>query len=92
MSTEHQQYSPENQLEIIRQYPAAHNIEIVQGYFQPWPEWADIAGREGLNRLIADVGAKRPNFTLLLVYTVSRWGRFPLLIFPNSCLDDLAQT
>jgi DNA invertase Pin-like site-specific DNA recombinase len=31
-STEHQQYSPENQLEIIRQYAAAHNMEIVQGY------------------------------------------------------------
>jgi len=29
MSTEHQQYSPENQLEIIRQYAAAHNMEIV---------------------------------------------------------------
>lgn len=32
MSTEHQQYSPENQLEIIRQYAAAHNMEIVQAY------------------------------------------------------------
>jgi DNA invertase Pin-like site-specific DNA recombinase len=32
MSTEHQQYSPENQLEIIRQYAAAHNMEIVQDY------------------------------------------------------------
>jgi len=32
MSTEHQQYSPENQLEIIRQYAAAHNMEIVQEY------------------------------------------------------------
>jgi DNA invertase Pin-like site-specific DNA recombinase len=30
MSTEHQQYSPENQIEIIRQYAAAHNMEIVQ--------------------------------------------------------------
>jgi hypothetical protein len=30
MSTEHQQYSPENQLEIIRQYAGAHNMEIVQ--------------------------------------------------------------
>jgi len=32
ISTEHQQYSPENQLEIIRQYAAAHNMEIVQDY------------------------------------------------------------
>jgi len=27
-----QQYSPENQLEIIRKYAAAHNMEIVQDY------------------------------------------------------------
>jgi hypothetical protein len=32
MSTEHQQYSPENQLEIVRQYAAAHNMEIVKEY------------------------------------------------------------
>ena len=32
MSTELQQCSPENQLEIIRHYAAAHNMEIVQEY------------------------------------------------------------
>ena len=32
MSTEHQQYSPENQADIIRQYAANHNMEIVQVY------------------------------------------------------------
>jgi DNA invertase Pin-like site-specific DNA recombinase len=32
MSTEHQQYSPENQLEVVRQYAASHNMEIVQEY------------------------------------------------------------
>jgi NADPH:quinone reductase-like Zn-dependent oxidoreductase len=31
MSTEHQQYSPENQLEVIRLYAAAHQMEIVTG-------------------------------------------------------------
>jgi len=30
MSTEHQQYSPENQADIIRQYSADHNMDIVQ--------------------------------------------------------------
>jgi hypothetical protein len=29
---EHQQYSPENQLEVIRQYAALHGMEIVQAY------------------------------------------------------------
>jgi hypothetical protein len=35
MSTEHQQYSPENQLEVIQQYATAHNMEIVQVYSDP---------------------------------------------------------
>src|ERR1035437_8100702 len=35
-----------------------------------------LAGREGLNQLMADVEAKRTTFTSLLVYDVSRWGRF----------------
>ena len=32
MSTEHQQYSPDNQLDVIRQYAASHGMEIVQVY------------------------------------------------------------
>jgi DNA invertase Pin-like site-specific DNA recombinase len=36
----------------------------------------NIAVRKGLNQLMADVEAKRTNFTSLLVYDVSRWGRF----------------
>jgi DNA invertase Pin-like site-specific DNA recombinase len=76
MSTEHQQYSPENQLDNIRQYAAAHNMEIVQEYSDHGPSGLNIAGRDGLNQLMDDVEAKRTNFTSLLVYDVSRWGRF----------------
>jgi len=76
MSTEHQQYSPENQLEVIRQYAAAHNMEIVREYSDHGRSGLNIVGREGLNQLMADVEAKRTNFTSLLVYDVSRWGRF----------------
>jgi DNA invertase Pin-like site-specific DNA recombinase len=49
MSTEHQQYSPENQLEIVRQYAAAHNMEIVQEYSDHGRSGLNIAGRESLN-------------------------------------------
>jgi DNA invertase Pin-like site-specific DNA recombinase len=76
MSTEHQQYSPENQLEIIRQYAGAHNMEIVQEYSDHGRSGLNIAARDGLNQLMADVEAKRTNFTSLLVYDVSRWRRF----------------
>lgn len=33
MSTEHQQYSTENQSDVIREYAAKHNMEIV---FSPY--------------------------------------------------------
>ena len=51
-------------------------MEIVQEYSDHGRSGLNIAGREGLNRLMADVEAKRINFTSLLVYDVSRWGRF----------------
>jgi DNA invertase Pin-like site-specific DNA recombinase len=46
MSTEHQQYSPENQLDIIRRYAADHNMEIVQVYSDHGRSGLNIAGRE----------------------------------------------
>src|SRR5580704_5551104 len=70
MSTEHQQYSPENQADIIRQYAAGHNMEIVRVYSDHGRSGLNIAGREGLNQLMADVEAKRTSFTSLLVYDV----------------------
>ena len=76
ISTEHQQYSPESQLEIIREYAGAHNMEIIQEYSDHGRSGLNIAGRDGLNQLMADVEAKRTTFTSLLVYDVSRWGRF----------------
>jgi len=76
MSTEHQRYSPENQLDIIRQYGAAHNMEIVQAYSDHGRSGLEIAGRDGLNQLMSDVEAHRTSFTSLLVYDVGRWGRF----------------
>ena len=76
MSTEHQQYSPENQLEVVRQYAAAHSMEIVQTYSDHGRSGLNIAGREGLNQLMADVEDNQADFSALLVYDVSRWGRF----------------
>jgi DNA invertase Pin-like site-specific DNA recombinase len=76
MSTEHQQYSPDNQLDVIRQYAASHNMEIVQVYSDHGRSGLNIAGREGLNQLMSDMENKVANFSALLVYDVSRWGRF----------------
>ena len=76
MSTEHQQYSPENQLDVIRQYAASHHMDITQVYSDHGRSGLNIAGREALNRLMVDVENKLTDFSDLLVYDVSRWGRF----------------
>ncbi len=76
MSTDHQRYSTENQADAIAAYAAIHNMEIVATYADEGKSGLNIAGRESLQRLIDDVETKRAAFEVLLVYDVSRWGRF----------------
>jgi DNA invertase Pin-like site-specific DNA recombinase len=76
MSTEHQKYSTENQSDAIRQYAARRGYEIVQTYADKGKSGLRLDGREGLKRLIEDVQHKRAQFEAVLVYDVSRWGRF----------------
>jgi DNA invertase Pin-like site-specific DNA recombinase len=76
MSTEHQKYSTENQAETIRHYAALRGIEIVRTYADEGKSGLRLDGREALKQLIADVQSKRADFTTILVYDISRWGRF----------------
>jgi DNA invertase Pin-like site-specific DNA recombinase len=76
MSTEHQQYSTENQADIIRAYAAARGIEIVKTYADEGRSGLRLDGRDALKALISDVETGRADFKMILVYDVSRWGRF----------------
>lgn len=76
MSTEHQQYSTENQADKIREYAQHRDIEIVRTYADEGKSGLRIDGRQALQRLIADVQAGNVDFQIILVYDVSRWGRF----------------
>jgi DNA invertase Pin-like site-specific DNA recombinase len=76
MSTDHQRYSTENQGDAIAAYAAIHGMEIVATYADEGKSGLSIGGREALQRLIADIDAGRAIFEVLLVYDVSRWGRF----------------
>ncbi len=55
MSTEHQQYSPQNQSDTITKYAIAHNMEIVATYDDHGRSGLNLAGRDGLSRLLSDV-------------------------------------
>lgn len=76
MSTEHQQYSTENQADKIREYAARRGIEIVRTYADEGKSGLRIDGRQALQRLIHDVESGQADFRVILVYDVSRWGRF----------------
>ena len=76
MSTEHQKYSTENQAEAIAAYAARRGFEIVQTYEDAGKSGLRMDGRAGLQKLIADVRNGLTEFNAILVYDVSRWGRF----------------
>jgi len=76
MSTENQQYSIDNQADAISRYALEHNMEVVRTYTDSGKSGLTIQHRPGLRQLIADVEGGSPGYAAILVYDVSRWGRF----------------
>jgi len=76
MSTEHQKYSTENQSDTITKYAARRGLTIVRTYEDAGKSGLRLEGREALKQLIADVRNQQADFDTILVYDVSRWGRF----------------
>src|SRR4051812_7671191 len=76
MSTEHQQYSTSNQVDVIREYAKHRGLQIVREYSDEGKSGLNIQGRESLARMIRDVESRQINFSAILAYDVSRWGRF----------------
>jgi len=76
MSTEHQQYSTENQGDKIREYAERRGLEIVRTYADEGKSGLRIDGRAALQRLLQDVESGNVDFQIILVFDVSRWGRF----------------
>lgn len=76
MSTEHQQYSTDNQAATIAIYAENRGFEIVKTYADEGKSGLNIKGRPALRALLDDIESGRADFEVLLVYDVSRWGRF----------------
>jgi DNA invertase Pin-like site-specific DNA recombinase len=76
MSTDHQRFSTQNQAAAIAVYAAQHDLVIVRTYADEGRSGLRIHHREGLIQLIDDVRNGRGDFDHILVYDVSRWGRF----------------
>lgn len=76
MSTDHQRYSIENQKLVIGEYALLHGFKIVRTYADEGLSGLTIRHRDALQQLINDVEWGRADFETILVYDVSRWGRF----------------
>jgi DNA invertase Pin-like site-specific DNA recombinase len=63
------------QKEAIATFAHANDIEIVRTYEDEGRSGVQLKNRAGLRRLLADVTTTVP-FSEILVYDVSRWGRF----------------
>jgi len=76
MSTERQCYSTRNQVDAIAQYARIHGIVIVRTFADEGKSGLNLDGRAGLLNLFSVVQNGLADFEAILVYDVSRWGRF----------------
>ena len=76
MSTEFQQYSIENQSNAIQKYAALRSLLIVKRFVERGRSGLTIARRPALRDLLQEVESGAADFENILVYDVSRWGRF----------------
>jgi DNA invertase Pin-like site-specific DNA recombinase len=76
MSTEHQQYSIDNQKAAIQRYADANGFYVVHTYTDAARSAVMLKPRVALRQLLQDV-LGQPKFKAILVYDVSRWGSVP---------------
>jgi|GEM_PF-4346141 len=76
MSTERQDLSVAFQKAAIGLYAEERGYKILRTYADEGVSGLSIDRREGLKRLLAEVLSDQPDFSTILVYDISRWGRF----------------
>jgi DNA invertase Pin-like site-specific DNA recombinase len=77
MSDEAQQYSIDNQKAAIQEYASHHGFTIVRTYTDSAKSGVAAKHRAALRELLKDVEGGNADFRAVLVYDVSRWGRYP---------------
>jgi len=76
VSTERQEYSLTCQSERIAKYARENGFEVYHTYCDEAKSGLDIGRRTGLSQLLQDVVGGKQSYRAILVYDVSRWGRF----------------
>lgn len=76
MSTDHQKYSTANQLDTIRKYAEANHLDLLEIFSDDGRSGVQLKGRDETIRLFEIIQNRKAYFKHLLVYDVSRWGRY----------------
>jgi DNA invertase Pin-like site-specific DNA recombinase len=76
VSTERQEYSLSFQSARIAAYALKYNFIVCETYTDEAKSGIGIKHRKGLSQLLRDVLAHKHPYRAILVYDVSRWGRF----------------
>lgn len=76
MSDKQQQYSIANQRDAIREYAQRRGFVIVKSYADSDRSGVEATRRTALQDLLNDVVSGDAAYKAILVYDVSRWGRF----------------
>jgi DNA invertase Pin-like site-specific DNA recombinase len=76
MSTERQEYSFDTQIAAIESYAARFGFSVISTYSDAGKSGLSLKWREGLKQLFKDVVSGQVEYKAILVYDVSRWGRF----------------
>lgn len=63
-------------MDVIREYAKRRGLQIVREYSDEGKSGLNIQGRDSLAQMIRDVQAGEAEYTCILVYDISRWGRF----------------
>lgn len=76
MSTDTQDLSPAIQRASISRYTGEHGLTVVESYFDAGRSGLTLHKRPAMKKLLADVAQDDCPFAVVLVYDISRWGRF----------------
>ena len=77
MSDDGQQYSIPNQKAAIQEYADRNLFSVIKTYADAGKSGVVLKHRTALHDLLRDVMSGDASYKAILVYDVSRWGRFP---------------
>ncbi len=79
MSTDNQKYSTENQMDFIKEYVKERDFNLIGVFEDAGKSGVQIKGRDNFQKLLDIVQSGEANFKHIIVYDMSRWGRFQMI-------------